>query len=255
MSSDIPGLINLILYASIFTIIPLGIFVFFVVNNRKNYNILIKEKLIVQQNAENQLLKTKVEIQESTLNSISVEIHDHIGQLLSLVKLNIFEAAAKFQDENLRECNTILGQIIGDLRNLNSTFNSGLMLKNGLASALEHELNILNRSGKYKVQITKEADLDFLIGEREIIVFRMIQESIHNIIKHAQAQSITISVKESNQSVVISISDDGVGFNHKMVKTGMGLVNLEERAKLIDARLEIFSFPGAGTNIIIQINK
>jgi len=256
MQVDLQGLIFGLLTVAFLSLLPLGVAIFFVVLNRKNHNHFLSEKEFMEQQIENSLLKSRVEIQENTLKTISQEIHDNIGQLLALVKLNLHSAAAKHSDETLNETYMLLGQVISDLRNLNKTFNPDYILRDGLLDAIGREVSILNRTKMFNIKFVREGELDFIKGEREVILFRMIQESLHNVVKHAEAQNIEIKAQINHKTATFSVSDDGKGFNHRYIKSaGMGLANLEERAKLLNAHLEIFSYPGAGTNIIINLEN
>jgi signal transduction histidine kinase len=252
------SILNSLLIVAFLSLIPLGLVVFFVVLNRKNHNNFIKEKELLEQQIQTQLLKSRVEIQEHTLKSISQEIHDNIGQLLSLIKLNLSMASTKYGDETLNEAYILLGQVITDLRNLNKTFNPDYILRDGILDAIGREVNILSRSNQFKISFLKDGDSDFFRGEKEVILFRMIQEALHNVVKHADAQNIEIKANIFEDHASFSVSDDGKGFSKNgngYKSNGIGLLNLEERARLINAKLEIFSYPGAGTNIIIDIKN
>jgi len=256
MQVDLSGLIVGLLVVAFLSLLPLGVAIFFVVQNRKNHNHFLSEKELLEHQIENSLLKSRVEIQENTLKTISQEIHDNIGQLLALVKLNLHSAAAKYKDETLNETYGLLGQVIADLRNLNKTFNPDYILRDGLLDAIGREVSILNRTKLFNIKFVRDGEIDFIKGEQEVILFRMIQESLHNVVKHADAKNIEIKAQINHESATFSVSDDGIGFNRRQVKSaGMGLANLEERARLINAHLEIFSFPGAGTNIIINLEN
>lgn len=256
MSIEFSSLIDALLIVAFLSLIPLGVAIFFVALNRKNHNQFIREKEFLEQQIENQLLKSRVEIQENTLKTVSQEIHDNIGQLLALVKLNLYSAAAKYKDESLDQTYSLLGDVIVDLRNLNKTFNPDYVLRDGLLEAIEREVAILNRTQRFKIEFEKEGDTDFIKGEKEVILFRMIQEALHNVMKHANAKNIEIKARSNPKMAMFSVSDDGNGFQQCNAKPfGMGLANLEERARLIDAKLEIFSYPGEGTNVIIHIEN
>jgi signal transduction histidine kinase len=256
MSVNFSNLVDLILSVILLSILPLGFAVFFVLINRKNHNGFLREKFFLKQDIENQLLMSKLEIHENTLKSISLEINDHIGQVLSLIRLNLFSLESKYKDPELEEANKLIGQVITDLRNLSQTNNAELILKDGLNAAIEIEVKKLEKNKQFEVLFSNNSNLDFLPLNKGIIIFRMIQEALQNIMKHAGANKIEISIKNTNSGSMISISDDGKGFNTKSEKSGcMGISSLKNRAKILGAKLELFSFPGAGTNIIIHVKK
>lgn len=190
------------------------------------------------------------------MKTISQEIHDNIGRTACLDPVEFILSSSKYDDNILKETNILLGQVISDLRNLNKTFNPDFVLRDGLLCAID-QVSILKRAHCYNVNFEKEGEAYFIKGGKEVILFRMIQEALHNVVKHAEAHNIEIRAKINEETAEFSVSDDGKGFQHRnpLKSTGMGLANLEERARLIDAKLEIFSFPGAGTNVIIRIDN
>lgn len=239
---------------SFLSLLPLGVAIFFVVLNRRNRNLFLKEKELIQKEVENQILRSKVEIQELTLKSISQEIHDNIGQLLSLVKLNLHSLANRLGDDSLHESYLLLSQVIGDLRNLNNTFNPDYILRDGVLAAIDRELAFLNRTKAYQLEFTKHGDFNSLSHEKQVMLFRMVQEALQNAVKHANASEIKLQVESGKRDTTISISDNGSGFLLAVAKSkGMGISNLEERAKLLHGHLNIFSYPGAGTNVSITV--
>lgn len=248
--------VNALTIVAFLSLLPLGIAIFFVILNRKNSNRHIQEREKLEQLIENQLLKSRIEIQEHTLTEMSREIHDNIGQVLGLVKLNLYSASLKVDNAELIETHDLLGMALSDLRNLNKTFNPKFLHQEGLMKAIAHEIEILRKLDRFEINFIQEGELEFIKGEKEVILFRMIQESIQNVIKHAQASYIEIIAKGNKNSAMFSISDNGKGFlpDGKNI-SGFGLVNLEERAKLLKASLEIFSYPSQGTKVIIHINS
>lgn len=256
MPIDYSGLIGALLIVAFLSLLPLGVAIFFVALNRKNHNQFIREKEFLEQQIENQLLKSRVEIQENTLKTVSQDIHDNIGQLLALVKLNLYTASVKYEDDSLNETYSLLGQIILDLRDLNKTFSPNYVLQDGLLDAINREVAILNKTRRFRIHFEREGDYPFMKGENEVILFRIIQEALHNVIKHAAAKNIEVKAQITQKTAMFSVSDDGKGFLHRNDShSGMGLANMQERARLINADLKIFSSPGAGTNIIIHINN
>lgn len=254
MSINFSDLIWSLIIVTFLSLVPLGVAIFFVVLNRRSKNLFLKEKELMQKEVENQILRSKVEIQELTLKSISQEIHDNIGQLLSLVKLNLHSLATRLGDDSLHESYLLLSQVIGDLRNLNSTFNPDHILRDGVLAAIDRELAFLNRTKAFELEFIKEGDFELLSHEKQVMLFRMVQEALQNAVKHSNASEIKLHVESGKKDTTISISDNGSGFLHATAKKkGMGLTNLEERAKLLHGHLNIFSYPGAGTNVSITV--
>lgn len=202
---------------------------------------------------EQTLLKSQLEIQEHTFNDISREIHDNIGQVLSLIRINLNTLKAPDENEKLELMDDLMGKAISDLRSLSHSLDADHIRNNGWTSAVRKLLNDLQKSGKYKTFILIEEELPPLGSDKPIILFRMIQEVVNNIIRHAGADTIWLDARKENDKIEIDIKDNGKGFNAESNSPGVGLQNLKNRSKMINAGLLIKSEPGKGTCITISI--
>ena len=217
----------------------------------------ILEKERAKAKFEEQLLKTEVEITDQNLKNISWELHDNIGQLLSVASMEakMLRHKETLSGSELDEVVNVLGQTISQIRGLSKTLNSDMIQKLGLKEALENEFDRLERIGliQTSLQFSEEITID---KKKEIIIFRMLQEFISNVLKHAQASELSISLSENNGMVHIRASDNGIGFDRENVQGNNGLLNLESRAKLIEAELKLDSKIGEGTTMeLIFENK
>ncbi|WP_207496983.1 sensor histidine kinase [Aridibaculum aurantiacum] len=219
---------------------------------------LRKQKLLAREmemNLQKELLKAQLEIQEQTLKSIGQEIHDNIGQMLTLLKLNlenIKDNVSKEAGVAISDAQEILRNIIQDLRNMSKTLNNDMLARMGLVSTIEMELKVINRASGMNTFLDWEQDIPPLNKQVELIIFRLIQEALHNILKHAHASEIKVSGRLEDGQLVITVKDDGRGFDHESTTgTGSGLLNLDNRCKLINACLSINSSNGNGTEIRI----
>ncbi|HKO81555.1 MAG TPA: ATP-binding protein [Chitinophagaceae bacterium] len=202
---------------------------------------------------EQTLLKSKLEIQEHTFNDISREIHDNIGQVLSLVRINLNTLKAPDDADKVNLMDELMGKAITDLRSLSHSLDADHIRNKGWMIAVAKLLNDLQKTGKYKVDIEQDEDLPALGNDKPIILFRMIQEIINNIIRHAAANAIHLAAKKENSKLVIKLSDNGKGFDTNQNSGGVGLQNLKNRSKMINADLAITSEPGKGTTVTISI--
>lgn len=218
---------------------------------RKNKLILEKERMSIQ--FEQTLLRSKLEIQEETFTYIGREIHDNIGQVLSLARINL-NTMTPADEQKVTLIDELMGKALTDLRNLSHSLDADMIRNSGWLKAAERLFNALGKSGTCKVSFAVEENLPNLGPEKPIILFRMIQEIINNIIKHAGAKEIKFQASRKDNQIVVNITDDGKGFDRTVVATGAGLQNLETRAKMIDANLYIHTVPGSGTSVIIFIN-
>lgn len=205
---------------------------------------------------ENQLLQTQLEIQELTFQNISREIHDNIGQKLSLAKLHLNTLNYGFLEKTahtVTDTVNMISEAINDLSNLSRSMSSENILNNGLIKALEFEVEQLIKPGIFQVKFSTTGYPIFLDANIELVLFRIVQEAINNIIKHAAASCIDIELHYAEDLLKIKISDNGKGFNLDTISNGTGLLNMKKRAKMLNGTLEIKSFPDIHTQIIIEI--
>lgn len=228
--------------------------VVFIIIAKKMQQKLMQINFIQQQEFENTLLQTQIEIQEQTLQTISQEIHDNIGQILSLVKLNITQAiyTNEFNPIKLANAETLLSKAIQDLRDISKSLNTDTINNIGFNEALQNEVDIINKSGLH-ISLDIDGITKTILPQSQLILFRIIQECLNNIVKHSQAKSCNIEMLYNQNNVEINIQDDGIGFNPNTIKKGQGLNNIDKRSKLINATLTIESTLEKGTNIHILL--
>jgi signal transduction histidine kinase len=249
-----------IVVASVFFVL-IGIFLmilvfFFLRRQRKNK----MEKEDMRNRFEQTLLNTQLEIQEHTFNYISQEIHDNIGQILSLVRINMNVLSEKFGEANFDTTDELLGKAIRDLRNLSHNLNSNRLKEIGIVEGLRSLVIQLDKTEKYTTEFSSpENALSFMNNDHCLILYRMVQEVIHNILKHANATHINVNIKANgNISYFVTITDNGKGFDTTTLQannTGIGLQNIFSRAKLINATVKVNSKEGIGTSIIFEITN
>lgn len=217
-------------------------------------HILDKER--AKANFEEQLLKTEVEITDQNLKNISWELHDNIGQLLSVASMEakMLRNKENLTGDELKDVVEVLGQSIAQIRGLSKTLNSDMIQKLGLKEALENEFDRLERIGLIKTSLEFKGKI-VIDKKKEIIIFRMLQEFISNVLKHAQASELSISIFEKDNLVNVLASDNGIGFDRENVKGNNGLLNLESRAKLIEAELNLDSKIGEGTRMELNFDN
>ena len=216
----------------------------------------MKEVFTLQEGFQRTLLQTRLEIQESTFTQISEEIHDNIGQMLSLVRINLNRLATDSSQQRIDETDELLGKAIVDLRNLSHTLNTNFMSEAGLVTALGKLVGTVGRSGTLDIKYSATNATLALSKERCIILFRMIQELINNVIKHAQATEMILSVEQDSESIRVALADNGKGFEPAKLQnqsSGLGISNIFTRAKMIAGEVQIISAPNQGTTITILI--
>lgn len=205
---------------------------------------------------EEELLRAQLEIQEGTLRTISQEIHDNIGQTLSLAKLHLNTIPPSDSgNEKIASSRDLVGKAIQDLRSLSKTMNKDTVLSAGLVKAVEYELTQLQKSGAYTTDLQVTGTARRLEGQAELILFRIVQEAIQNILKHAEADRVEVAMDFTGTAFSLSIRDNGKGFASPALggmEEGSGLKNMRLRAGLIGAELSVDTGPGEGTALHIQ---
>jgi signal transduction histidine kinase len=221
-----------------------------------------QEMLEMRETFTQTLLESKLKIQEDTLKHIAEELHANASHQASLINIHLTEMLEKGSPEmreSIYEIKLIAKQLMGDLKALSAGLNTNHIMKIGFIKALENELNRLSKTKKYTTHFNKSGEEFPLRMDNEIILFRMCQEILNNVVKYSEAKSVAVSLNYLPTLFQLEISDDGIGFNiedalkNSGEKESTGLMNMQNRAKLIDAKLEMYSKKDNGTRFIVSI--
>lgn len=246
-----------IIFTFTLLIIVLTMIFVYVIFIQKKTRLLIAQKE-KDMRFEKELATSQIEMKEQTLNYIGQELHDDLGQKLSVVRLRQNQLIAKMKNsekEELVELNELLGECIQDIRDLSKTLITEQVIHFGLIESLEREISKIQKLRLLKIElITQKHDID-IMPKHGLILFRIIQESINNILKHSKAKNVSIKIEDDHEKLDILISDNGKGFNTNLKKDGSGLKNMELRAKIIHAEFSIQSEPDKGTQTSITYYK
>ena len=261
MQSKAPETVLVILISILLALLLVGFIVAMLFWYRRNNQQHQKKMQLANAQFQQELLTAQLEIQESTFKNIAEEIHDNIGQTLSLAKFNIavlpIESTSELF-EPLKGTKELLNTAIDDLRNLSHGLHSDRLIKAGLIDTIENEAEHINRSGKIKAPVIVIGDSCRLGNDKEIILFRIFQESVNNIIKHAGASEIRTSLIFDATTFILKIQDNGKGFDLAALQQkngGLGLTSMANRAKLIGAEFAINSSLNNGTEITLILKK
>lgn len=240
-------------------LLALSIFFFFVTYQKK----MLKKQLELNETRSKQqeeILRNTIAAQENERKRIAQDLHDEVGAMLSVVKLNVGRIEKKSEElvaKNLAsETKTYLDEVITQVRRISRSLLPPSLEKLGLFFALEELASWVNKSDQLKIICWKSGEQFRFDTKKELAVFRIIQELLNNSIKHAEATNIYINARFSpNGNLMISVTDNGKGFklNEKMA-TGLGLKNLESRTQIMDAKFKMKSIPGKGTTAIIFLD-
>jgi len=227
---------------------------------RSRHRRLLQEKEQLRLSYERELLKSQLEIQEQTFRHISQEIHDNIGQMLSLAKLNLATMNASQPlglEQKIADSKKLVSQAIYDLRDLSHGLSTDYIADLGLVRGIEHELDMVRKSGGYETALNIDGVPYLLDKQKELIIYRIIQQTLNNIIKHSASQKIIIHLRYNPDDLSLSITDDGKGFDltplNNNASFGLGIRNMHNRARLIGAGFQISSTLGKGTSVSLIV--
>ncbi len=240
---------TIVLLLALATIISL---LFFYQNRQvRNKN----EIRLVKEHYEREILKTRLEMRERTLKSISQEIHDNVGQVLSLANLILSSLELEDNDtlkEKIENVMQLVSKSINDLRNISKMMDPENIARQGLSACLQFELSLLEKTGAFVTRFEQVGEEVQIESSKLLLIYRIIQETINNVIKHSKATKLDLIIGFGD-SLVISIQDDGIGYDPKSDSQGSGMRNMKSRAELISGKIGVESKFGLGTKITLEV--
>ena len=232
----------LLIYMVAVLVIVTTLVIMFFVMFLKRKNKLLFEKIEQQQAFEAEIALAQTETQEQTLKNIGWELHDNIGQLLSFASMQLSILKMQMTDdvkEKFKDTSDALKESLAEVRALSKTLNN--------------ELNRLKKMKFNHAELKIIGDkVEFKDRNHEIIIFRILQEFLSNSVKYSEAKNLNIILNYQASNLVITATDDGIGFNINEVEKGSGLLNMKSRASLIHATLELTSQPSIGTTLVLN---
>lgn len=250
------SIVIFVLTSILLIVLLISFIVTIVYRYQQKQNNFFKDIETLKASYENTLLLSQLEIQEQTFQNISREIHDSIGQKLTLAKLHLntldFNNKSITHDQ-VTDSVRMIGEAINDLTDVSRSMSSEIVLSNGLIKALEFEVTQLQKSGLYTISVTTSGNPIFMEASTELMLFRIVQEAINNIIKHAEAKVIDLSLHYNSTILTMEITDNGKGFSVDGTTFGTGLQNIRKRAALLKGSLTINSLDGNGTQLRVEI--
>lgn len=198
-------------------------------------------------------------VREEERKLISRELHDDLGQALTAIKIDLGSLKSNLQNRQntelkINKIQDLLSDSIGTVKRITSQLRPHILDDLGLTSAIEWYTQEFNKRTKIKVTLLIDKDTK-ISRDIEIVVFRILQESLTNITRHAQADEVWISMKKKGNDLAMETSDNGIGISPEKITSisSFGLLNMKERAKEIGGSLSIGERPGGGTKIKLVI--
>ena len=237
----------LVISTILIALIVLFLIVLFTIFQRRK-NQLLTEKAEEKKRFENEIAETQIEIREETLRNISWELHDNIGQLLTLAKIQLQNATP----DNLNDISETITKSLNEIRSLSKLINPEFINNIKFKEAVALEIERFNRLKFIEATLTVTGDEKEIDQKHGIIMFRILQEFFSNTIKHARGSKLDVILNFKEDVLEITAKDNGVGFNiDEANKKGIGLQNIKTRVELINAEADLKSIPNKGTTLNI----
>ncbi|WP_018478956.1 sensor histidine kinase [Pontibacter roseus] len=211
-----------------------------------------------------QLLEAALEAQEAERRRVARDLHDEVGGMLALIRLNIGQVArqsaeAQTATETALRAKQQLDEAIGSVRRISHDLMPVVLEKMGLVQAIKGMAHSFPPDGGLEMRFTHNLDQQRLDARQELLLFRILQELLNNSLKHAGASLITVDLHKTATEASLTYTDNGRGFDYQPVQQGgeqaggLGLRNLESRVALLNGRFHYNSRRGAGIKAEIVI--
>ncbi len=253
--SETTSILILVFGTLLFTLFAIFTILYVALQKKRQYQNEI-EKQEMRHRFANEMMQSRLEVQEATLKQLAEELHDNTAQLLGIAKMNVHEAEKRSNEEIkglLAASVEMLSEAISDVRSMSHTMNGTFVLKTGLIESIQKDLQHIASASRINCKFDTKGDEFELEEDRELMLFRIIQEAVSNSVKHGQPDSIEVMLSYNIGSVDVSISDNGRGFDDSAQNNGMGMTNMQERVKLLNGTIHISSAIHKGTNIHLSI--
>ncbi len=203
------------------------------------------------------MIRAEITVQENERKRIAYDLHDELGPLLSAVRLKInhLELANEEGLEILNASNKNIDDIVKKIRDISYNLLPNTLVRSGVIAAIKEYINKLDElNGLSIVFDAKDEKLNLSKGS-EVSIYRIVQEVIHNTIKHSKASNLVIQLNTKGNKIYLATSDDGVGFDFSNgnLNGGLGLYNLQSRAEMLNAKFSVESVTGKGTQYLFEI--
>lgn len=219
----------------------------------------MQEQLLEQEiHKQQQIAQAVVDVQENERAEIGKELHDNINQLLTTAKLflEVAENDELMRQQMIRRSSDTIMGAINEIRKISRSLMPASISDLGLISSVNDLVQNIAIARQLVVDFRYDKNLDTLVHPKQkLMLFRIIQEQVNNVIKHAHASSLMIAISYHPKKIRLEIADNGIGFDlsQAKMKDGVGLSNIMSRAAIFNARVQVNTSPGKGCQLIIDL--
>jgi signal transduction histidine kinase len=259
-----------IIIANVLLLVFIVGIILFILQYKKRKVAHEKEKDMITEAHAKELLSTQLEMQTQTMQHIGREIHDNVGQKLTLASLYTqqlaFENKAPQINDKIENIGFIINESLAELRQLSKSLTDDRINDNNIIQLLQQECNTVNDLKKCEVTFSSNQHKIALPYQTKSILLRIAQEFLQNSIKHAACKTIKVNIAKEATCITLSLQDDGKGFDvntcfgsspHQGVggatNNGIGLSNMKKRTEIIGGKFNLDSLPNKGTTLTIEI--
>jgi len=226
----------------------------------------ITDKVILEQQLAEESIKRQMEIADAVITAeenerqeIGRELHDNVNQLLATSRLYL--AMAKDPRDRhvasyIHEADKVIDEAVTEIRNLSHSLISPFLENYGLVEALDHLMQTTASTSHLAIRKDIRGIDEHAIPEKfKVAIYRIVQEQVNNILKYAKATTIHLRLIRDTEKIILSVKDDGIGFDTSLKPSGIGLLNIRTRASLFNGKVNIYSSPGNGCELIVFFKK
>lgn len=226
----------------------------------------LTEKILLQQSIDEEkqkqqraIIKASIDGQEKERDHISKELHDNVNQILTGTKLHLALIKTGGDEEKVldtvKKCIVYIDSAIREIRKLAHAMSPSIMQEVGVLDAITSLKNEIEYLNICHIKFVHAGNFENISTDISLSIFRIVQEHLSNVIKHAKAANVVISIEKKDNKIILNIIDDGVGSdltNKKKLK-GIGLMNMLNRVQSHNGNIDINSSPGNGFEILVEI--
>lgn len=224
---------------------------YFLVFYQKKKRKFIEEQERREANYRIEITRVQQEIQEETIKQVGHELHDNIGQLVTLAKIHLQNLMKTNTENQLVEIHSVVSRALEELRGLSKSLDASAVEKMKIEELLEKDQARINKIGHIHFEFESRGERFEIDSKKKIILYRMIQEMVTNALKHSKCETLKVLIEYGEENIIFTIADNGNGFDTSIMEKdeskGSGLRHLKNRVTLLGGQLTLESSPQTGT--------